>query len=249
MPILADEDGMEKHTGIGGFQFSATKIENLGATEYTLFGLAVDTSGSLSGFDSELEACLKSVVESCQRSPRADNLMARVLTFSSRAEEVHGYKPLADCHLGSYSGKTRTGGSTCLYDTSVDLIDSMSVYGKALLAQDYATNGIVCVVTDGIDECSTLTAKEVKAAIGRAMQSESLESLVTILIGVNVQSAHVGQYLQRFKDEAGFTQYVEAKDATPKTLAKLAGFISKSVSSQSQSLGTKAPSQPLNITF
>ncbi len=246
MPILGDDD-METHKHVGGFSFSAAKISTLGATEYTLLGLAVDKSGSLMGFDKELEATLKSVIESCQRSPRADYLMARVVTFATKSEEVHGFKPLTDCHPAGYDGATRTGGSTCLYDTAVDLVGSVATYGKALLAGDYAVNGIVVIVTDGIDECSSFTVDMVKKEMERAMQAECLESLVTILIGVNVQSQQVSDYLTRFKDEAGFSQYVEAKDATPKTLAKIAGFISKSVSSQSQSLGTKAASQPLTF--
>jgi hypothetical protein len=240
---------MEQHNigGGSGFQFSATKISTLGATEYTLFGIAADTSGSVMVFGAEIEACLKSVIESCRRSPRADNLMARVLSFNHHATELHGFRPLADCHLAGYDGCIKTGGGTALYDTSVNLIESLATYGKQLIAQDYAANGIVVILTDGMDEHSTLTVKEVKAAFDRAMQSESLESLVSILIGVNVTDQRVSQYLEKFKTEAGFTQYVETKDASPKTLAKLAGFISKSVSSQSQAVGTKGPSQP--ITF
>lgn len=248
MPVL--DDTMEQHSlGGSGFQFSATKISNLGATEYTLFGLACDKSGSVSGFGQDIEAALKSVIESCQRSPRADNLMARVITFDSRVSEVHGFKPLADCHLANYTGVIQPGGGTALYDASASLIDSVAAYGKSLLAQDYAANGIVCVVTDGYDEHSTLGVNAVKEALERAMQSESLESLVSILIGVNVTNSTIQRKLEAFKNEAGFTQYVQTSDASPKTLAKLAGFISKSVSSQSQSLGTKAASQPISVTF
>lgn len=247
MPTLQD-DSMETHRiGGSGFQFSATKIANLGATEYTLFGLAVDTSGSVSPFGQEIEAALKSVVESCQRSPRADNLMARVITFNHELHEVHGFKPLTDCHLGNYTGVVKPGGGTALYDASATLIDSVAAYGRSLISQDYWANGIVCVITDGQNEHGTLTAKSVKEALERAKNGEALESMVSILIGVNVQSPAVQRALEAFKTEAGFTQYVQTTDATPKTLAKLAGFISKSVSSQSQSLGTKAASQP--ITF
>jgi|SRR4051812_43744404 hypothetical protein len=248
MPIFSDDD-MEQHNvgGGSGFQFSATKISTLGATEYTLFGIAADVSGSVMQFGAEIEACVKSAVESCQRSPRADNLMARYLTFNHHTNEVHGFKPLTDCHLAGYDGSVHTGGGTALYDASVNLIDSLAAYGKQLISQDYAANGIVVILTDGMDEHSTLTAKSVKDAFARAMQGESLESLVSILIGVNVTDPNVSQYLANFKNEAGFTQYVETKDASPKTLAKVAGFISKSVSSQSQAVGTKGPSQP--ITF
>jgi hypothetical protein len=248
MPIFSDDD-MEQHKvgGGSGFQFSATKISTLGATEYTLFGIAADVSGSVMAFGKEIEACVKSVVESCQRSPRADNLMARYLTFNHHAQEIHGFKPLGDCHLAGYDGSVQTGGGTALYDASVNLIDSLATYGKQLISQDYAANGIVVILTDGMDEHSTLGVKAVKQAFANAMLGESLESLVSILIGVNVTDQRVSQYLETFKTEAGFTQYVETKDASPKTLARLAGFISKSVSSQSQAVGTKGPSQP--ITF
>src|SRR5690606_27438132 len=107
--------------------------------------------------------------------------------------------------------------------------------------------GLVVVLTDGVDVGSTFRAHNVKEALQRALKSEALESLVSILIGINVQDAEVSKFLAKFKDEAGFGQYIEAKDASPKTFAKIAGFISKSVSSQSQAVGSKAPSQP--ITF
>lgn len=250
MPILKDDDSMEQHKlGGSGFSFSATKVSNLGATEYTLFGLAADVSGSVGPFGPEIEACLKSVIESCQHSPRADNLMARVVTFNHHTNEIHGFKPLTDCHVASYTGRINPGGGTALYDASANLIQSLASYGKTLISQDYAANGVVCIITDGYDEGSTLTAKSVKEALADAMQSESLESLVSILIGVNVTNPTISRKLLEFKDAAGFTQYVETKDASPKTLAKLAGFISKSVSSQSQSLGTKAASQPITVTF
>jgi hypothetical protein len=81
----------------------------------------------------------------------------------------------------------------------------------------------------------------------RALVSESLESLVTILVGVNVTDSTVSQFLKEFKDQAGFTQYVEVNDASPKTMAKLANFIQASVSSQSQAVNSGRASQP--ITF
>ena len=53
------------------------------------------------------------------------------------------------------------------------------------------------------------------------------------------------QALQGFTAQAGVDQYVDVADATPGTLAKLARFVSHSISSQSQSLGTGGPSLAL----
>jgi len=247
MPIF-DDDNQEAFKSTGsGFHFSGTKIANLGASEYTLVGIACDTSSSVTSFAKEIEGCLVTSLEGCQRSPRVDNLLVRLLTFNHKVNEEHGFRPLSDCHLAKYAGVIAPGGTTSLYDASVNLVDSLATYGKSLTDQDYTVNGLVVVLTDGMDVGSTMTVKGVKDAIARAQMSEALESIVTILIGINVTDPEVSRYLAAFKNDAGFQQYIEAKDASPKTFARIAGFISKSVSSQSQSVGSGGPSQP--ITF
>lgn len=247
MPLF-DTDDMSSFKATGsGFQFSGTNINNLGASEYTLVGIACDRSSSVTDFARDIEGCLKTSLEGCQKSPRVDNLLVRLLAFNHQVTEEHGFKPLADCHIANYDGFLKPGGTTSLYDASVNLIDSLATYGRSLIDQDYTVNGLVVVLTDGEDVGSTFKASHVKEAFQRALKSEALESLVSVLIGINVQDPEVSRFLTRFKDEAGFGQYIEAKDASPKTFARVAGFISKSVSSQSQAVGSKGPSQP--ITF
>jgi stage V sporulation protein SpoVS len=53
--------------------------------------------------------------------------------------------------------------------------------------------------------------------------------------------------LEDFQKDAGLTQFIDVGDGTPQRLAKLAGFVSKSVSSQSQAIGSGSVSQP--VTF
>lgn len=247
MPLFND-DNMESFKANGsGFSFSGTNINNLGSSEYTLVAIGADRSSSVTGFSQEIEGCLKSSLEGCQKSPRVDNLLVRLMTIGTRPEELHGFRPLADCHLGSYTGCIQPGGTTALYDTSVNLVDSLATYGQQLISQDYSANGVLVILTDGMDVGSTFPVNEVAAAVKRAQKAEALESLMTILIGINVQDQEVSSFLQDFKDKAGFMQYVEAKDATPKTFARVAGFISKSISSQSQALGTGGPSQVIQF--
>lgn len=233
-----------------GFQFSGVNFDNIQAMEQTLVGMLVDCSSSVSGFAQEIEGCLKSSLEGCQKSPRVDNLLVRSLAFNSKLNELHGFRPLADCHLGNYDGCVQPKGSTLLYDATVNMVDSLATYGTGLTSRDYTANGIIVILTDGEDVGSTFGVHTVKEALQRARRTEALESLLTILIGINVQDATIGKYLQSFKVEAGLDQYLEAKDASPKTFAKIAGFISKSVSSQSQAIGSKTASLPItNITF
>ena len=75
--------------------------------------------------------------------------------------------------------------------------------------------------------------------------TESLESLVSILVGVNVQDPTLSQLLMELYRDAGFTQYVELADASPEALARLAGFVARSILSQSVALGSGGPSRSL----
>jgi hypothetical protein len=245
---MTDNDDAQNFSTIGsGFQFSAISDDQLGASEYTLVAIAADKSSSVSGFDKEIEGCLKTSLQGCIHSPRVDNLLVRLLTFNSKLDEVHGYKLLADCPINNYDGIIKPGGCTSLYDACVSSIDSLATYGKQLIQNKYTANGLSVVITDGCDVGSTQTLKAVKEAVERSRRSECLESILNILIGINVTDPEVHRALEELQREAGFDKYIEAKDASPKTFARIAGFISKSISSQSQAINTGKAS--LLITF
>jgi uncharacterized protein YegL len=235
---------MEAHK-IGGsnFGFSAKRIADLGASEYTLVVIAVDATGSVYSFKQEIEQTIKSVVKSCRRSPRADNLMLRVITFNTSVgvNEVHGFKPLMDCNEANYTNSVDPKGSTNLFDAAYSAAGSLVQYGKDLTDQDYNVNGIFVVITDGEDNASLMTPSMVKDQISKCVQEEALESMTSILVGVGTDQ----NALQRFQVEAGMAQFVNIADATERNLAKLAAFVSKSISATSQALGTGGPSQAL----
>lgn len=226
------------------FGFSGVAIDTLGATEYTLVGLVVDCSGSVSAFHTEEEKAITEVVSACRKSPRADNLMLRYTVFDNHVREVHGFKLLMDCNPTDYSGSIPFGGTTALYDACVDGVDALARYGTQLQANDMGANAIMFVITDGMNCAGSLTAPEVKKAVERARKGEHLESVVTILIGVNLDPS-AASALASFAQNAGIDQFVNIGDANEKTLARLATFVSKSISSTSQALGTGGPSQAL----
>lgn len=229
------------------FQFSTMPIERLGATEYTLVTLAIDMSGSVSGFDLELTNSIKEVVNACKKSPRAENLLLRLVTFNQNVYEEHGFKLIKDIDENDYNQIISPSGMTALYDATLSSIDSIKDYGKTLVEQDFDVNGIAIVVTDGVDNQSKHPASKVKEAVADTAFEEELESMVTILVGVNTQHQMVNSYLDDYAKEANFTQYVDIADADANNLAKLANFISKSISNQSQALGTGGASQTLSF--
>lgn len=227
---------------VGHFGFSGTKLKDLGASEYTLVTVVVDDSGSVHPYIRDIEKCLSTIVDSCKMSPRADNLLLRLVKFNSVTTEVHGFKLLSE--LSSYDNSLNGGGITALFDATTNAISAMNAYGKTLSSQDYSVNGIVFVITDGENNVNNASVDDIKRAINAGVNGENLESLVTILIGVG---SGISSYLADLQRDAGFTQLEMMQNLNSKSLAKLAQFVSRSISSQSQALGTGQPSKSLSF--
>ena len=237
MPILNDKT--QKHTIAGSnYGFSGKRIDQLGASEYTLVTISADASGSVFGFAKEIEEAIQDVVRACSHSPRADNLLLRFTRFNGKLHEVHGFKPLMECHLDSYRDCLQPGGSTALYDAAYNGIESIRRYGHSLTQHHFEVNGILFVITDGDDNVSKMTANSVKKAMSDAVKGEAMQSMVSVLVGVNVQSQSLSYSLKSFSKKAGFTNYIQLDHANETTLASLADFVSKSIVMQSTALNT-----------
>jgi len=246
-----DTEEVMQQTGPGAFQFSGVRVENLGASEYTLVTIVIDVSGSVYNFAAELLNMVKTIVEACQKSPRAENLMIRYLVFNHNVTEIHGFRLLKDIDPNDYEALDPDG-YTALFDASYDAIGATIDYSTRLVDDyEFDVNGAVYIVTDGMNNRGSMTPKSIKDKTSGAVSREKIESLITILVGLHdpqeALAAEVKVHLEAFQKDADLSQFVDVGDATPGKLAKLANFVSQSVSSQSQSLGTGAPSQ--NLTF
>ena len=239
---------MSMFTTPNQFTYSAVDMTQLGATEYSLVNILVDESSSVSSFKKELDDCLKVIVDACKKHPRSGNLLARVATFSSRGvAEIHGFNNIGNIDTSKYD--VMPSGSTPLYDATLDAIDTTGSFAKTLTDQDYFANGIFFVITDGEENCShTGTVAKIKSTLAKLRQTEALESIKAILIGVNV-SGGTNSYLDSFKNDAGFDEYIALSDASAGKLAKLAQWVSASISSTSQALGSGGPSQSVSFTI
>lgn len=248
MPRLTDPNVEQHKVPVGNFTYSAAKIENLGASEFTLVTIVNDTSGSVSSYKDLMEKTLAEIQKACKHSPRADYLLVRHLQFNDSVRETHGFVPLDSLKPDQYAGSLNVGGSTALFDATKNGLLAMSDYAKKLASQHFMANGILIVVTDGDDNVSVASADDVKKAFETVRKTEALESVLSILVGVGYgDDTYIRDKLDAFQAEVGFTQFVDQKDANEKTLAKLAAFVSKSISSQSQALGTGSASKPLTF--
>lgn len=242
---LLDKDVSQLTAG-SGYKFSATKLEKLGATEYTLATIVVDTSTSVLSYAQQLEDALKTVFKACDKSPRRENLMLRLTQFGSSLKELHGFKLLGSIDEKDYNGILNINGCTALFDAIDEAIQATNTYGKQLTSQDFLCNAIVVVITDGENNVGNIMdAPDIKKSLLQARRSENLESILMILVGVTGDDVKLNTYLQTVKDDAGFDQYVSIGTATPNKIAKLADFVSQSISSTSTALGTGGASTPL----
>lgn len=243
MPNLMDDEMSITIPG-GNFQFSGVRPENLGATEYTLVTIAADRSTSVADFDADLIKAIKKIIGACKKSPRAENLMLRLITFNEEVEEFHGFRALNSINEDDYQ-TLNPYGMTALFDASYSAVAATLSYAKTLIDQDFDVNGAIYILTDGYDNSSTITPKEIADWIKKSGRDEEIESLITVLVGIN--ATDYKDVLEEFKNEANLTQFIDAGDATEQKLAKLAEFVSESISSQSQSLGSGGPSQTMNF--
>lgn len=250
MPKLKDMNnvGTEMHK-VGTFTYSAAKINDLEevASEFTIVTIVNDRSGSVGDYKFAMEQCLEQIRLACQDSPRSDFLLMQHIQFGSTVEQTHGLVPLDTLDENTYKDCLNISGMTALNDATCDAVNITADFAKKLMSQHYMCNAIVVILTDGCENDSSRSAGDVKKAIAKVRKDESLESILIILVGVGYEDDNIRQELEEFKENAGIDQFVAMADADAKTLAKLADFISRSISSQSQSLGSGGPSVPLTF--
>jgi uncharacterized protein YegL len=213
------------------FKYSAVKADKLGAVEQTLATIAIDTSGSMSQHEGKLLTMLNTIVDACKKSPRRENMIVRVLTFDDKVSEIHGFIPLNSI-VQYQQSDLHCKGMTTLYDATLNAVAATRLYGEDLVKQDYDVNGIVFIATDGADNKSSYTPGKIASEIEDISKSETIGDITTILIDMSPSS------LETFKVDAKLSSRIEFGDITSGKLAKLANFVSKSISSSSQALAT-----------
>lgn len=233
-----------------GFNFSAEQMENLdGSDAYTLACIAVDCSSSTYGFTDQIRESVKTVIDACKKHPKQDSILVRVTKFyGGSVNEIIGYTLPRNIDTSIFDNEFGPTGSTPLYDASVESVESATALAVKLAESYYTANAVAFVITDGEENTSRVvkTPKDVLAKFNKVKSEESLDSIKSILIGL-CSGSDINSYLSDFKDKAGFDEYVNASLGDAKTFAKLANFVSQSISSTSQAMGTGSPSQPFSF--
>lgn len=240
-----------------GFGFSMTGIQNLTETSYTLALIMLDLTGSVSGEEAEIKRMLEQIVADGKRAGWGKRVLISAMAFNTQigVKELFGFDVPSAIDLSGV--QINTTAATNLIDAMATGHDALEKAANELVGADFITNLLLIGTTDGEDNASRLTAQELAGKFAAARKNESFDSFKTILIGLRTgQQAQDSRYARKTVDQvltdltaaAQFDQYESAKQVKDGTYGKIGGFISQSISSSSQSLGSGSPSQNVNFT-
>lgn len=237
---------METHQATGRYVYTGQPVEKLGGSQYTLVTLALDMSPSIEDYIPDMEAMCQEVIKACQKDPNSEAIMMRFIGFHESIVEMQGFTELRHYDPNQFNGVIKVGSATALNEATMNAIVSTEEYGKELVNGDNMCNGVLFIITDGIDNMRGVSTSEIAAALKRIRKdegAETVESINTILIAAS-DDTMVMNALKSFHLNSGLNQLVEMGEANAANLAKLGQFVSQSVSSTSQALGSGGPSQP-----
>lgn len=241
MPRLANNVSFD--AGMG-YQYSGTGAKDLKEPGgYTLANVSVDITGSTQLFSNDLLEMVKTAVLALQKGATSANILLRVSVFNSKVgvEEVHGFIPVKSIDIITQYKPFKCEHFTNLIDAHLEGQQVLFDYAKYLYNQDYDVNSIQVTITDGAENYSKRPICDIGAQLLKAVNEEFLASHLSILIGIN--DTECKKELLDFKDNAQIDYYTGVADATPASLAKVAGIVSSSVSSQSSARGSGKSAQ------
>lgn len=250
MPKLLGKTPMETHNLIQQYKYTGQPMDKLGGSKYTLVTLALDMSPSIEAFVPDMEEMCGTIIKACQRDPNKEAIMLRFIGFHEKVMELQGFTELRNYDPNQFKGIIKIGYSTALHEATFEAIIATENYGKQLVSSDCMCNAVIFIVTDGKNVvrgyASPNLIKEKLKEIRQDEGAETVESINTILVGAS-DLPDVIDSLESFKAEAGINQFVKMGEASEKNLAKLGNFVSQSISSTSQALGSGGPSAPLTF--
>ncbi|MCK9429348.1 MAG: hypothetical protein M0R17_05050 [Candidatus Omnitrophica bacterium] len=245
-----DEKNLVSTTTMSGFQFGHVPITDAFDNEQMIGMIALDTSGSVGSFASDIERMLIDITKMNKKLPTKNKIMQRVTRFSDYVTEVHGLQPVDQIDENNYVGTIKCRGMTALRDAILDTLEASETFCRQLIDQDYDATACIFIVTDGEENNSVKCKKNsiLKAKIDALKKDEKAytSAPIIVMIGVNMQDINTKTNLEIFAKECGIDKFISVEDASPSSLGKIAGLISQSFSSKSQTVTSQNTQQVLS---
>ncbi len=204
-------------------------LEDITASEVTLFTVLIDASGSIA--QRNLEKAVRegqhALLDALGATREREGILLALWTFNNDLKVLHGYLPVTDAaRLDERS--YRAAGGTRLYDAWCAALAANVAYAQRLRDGGTPCKSVVVVVTDGEDTSSARSIAECER-LSRDVLASELFTLAFVGLG----------------DEASFERVARAmgvpdgnllvqKQATPQGLRKAFALVSRSAVRASQ---------------
>jgi hypothetical protein len=236
-----------------GFQFTAPPLAVFGEQKYTVVGITTDQSGSIYNVRGDLFTMNEAIDRDLKAGAGKHTIIVRRTAFTDRfpnnVREQHGFLPAlavdANTHFpivnsyGEYGGTPLADGvMETILAAKEQAMQLINIQGVPLV------NLALAFLTDGGETGSRYKPADIKAAIEQILAEGEIESIVTILVGVDCPvGSGARQKLEDFQQKAGLTKFIPFDEMTPGAFGQVARVISQTFTSTSQALGSGGPSK------
>lgn len=196
-------------------------IDDLTSDENTLVCVILDETGSMDDDRDAVISSFNEMVRALKDSKASDKILLSVWAFNTKRRLIHSYLPLELVpDLTDYYPNDQT----ALFDAVLDGFTSLVAYEQDLQNLGNRTQAIVAVFSDGEDNASRVSARDVERVAVELLDKESyVLALVTFGQG----------FARQVAAEMGFPNVLEV-GATPTEIRRAMGTFSKSAIRASQ---------------
>jgi hypothetical protein len=159
-------------------------LDQLATNEVTLAMNILDMSGSMSPHAADLiRAYNEDYLAAMEGSPAAEDILVSTILFEDKVKLLHGYVNLKDAPRLTPTSYAPYG-STALYDAVAAGLTNMVLYAQQLRQSGVMVRGFAMVYSDGGDNASKQSARDVRRAALELLKQE-MYTLAYVGFGMN----------------------------------------------------------------
>ena len=212
-----EENGMVID-GLDEIEVANTSIDDIDSENINLMFLAIDKSGSMYQFVSDMATSLSEFKDALLNSKEADEILVARAEFTDTCS-IGGYKK-----IGEFDTSFNAYGGTAMYDAIIEGKEKLVEYRNFLKNEGMRVKCVFSVFSDGEDNSSHHTFSEAKAAIDYLNQEE----ITTAFISFGGEATQIAKDL-------GFRNLLDVSSSASE-LRKAFNCLSKSVIESSKSV-------------
>lgn len=198
-------------------------IDEIAGDEVTITCVVLDETGSMTSNHQAVVDAYNEMVKYLKESKSADDIILGTWMFNEMSRLHHDYLLLDNApELGKSDYNPDY--STALFDAALDALTGVIAYSQTLRNSGIRTKVVVVVFTDGGDNISRHTARDVRVVTDSLIDQEYY-TLALVAFG--------GSFARQVAAEMGFPNVLEV-GSTASEIRRAMGTVSKSVVRASQ---------------